>query len=761
MNKYLILFTFSIFAIKINAQNSIIKGRVIASNGEPVEFASIILQTRDSIFIHSAYTDSLGIFQMKYPANEYRLMVQHIMYQTVSKTFSGGDVGTIVLEEKDHMLSEITVNGEQPVVKVVDGRLTYDMKQVLEGKSVRSAYDAVLQLPGVSNQSGIPTLIGSNNLNILINGKPSTMTSEQLADVLKNMPSSRIEKAEVMYSAPPQYHIRGAVINLVLKKESNNSLQGQVNAAFTQRHYDNYALGTTLLYSNSKISTDFLYTLSQTPKKTGLDLLSHHAYAGNLYTIEQINRGYRKNLTHNWRAGMNYLTGKNDLNITYTSQITPKTNSHEASNGSFSNSETDKKENSPIQMHNINATYTFNKKLTIGADYTYYKDKTTQNYKGKSAENANHFTAQSDQNINRIKVSVDHSLKLNNAWKVNYGAHMQYNIDHSFQLYNNLSNGLSAQNTDSKQKEYIYNAYAGIDKRFSDKLSASVALTGELYKLNGSKKWTLFPSFEITYQHSPSDIFQLSFSSDRQYPSYWEMSNTISHLNGYTEIWGNPSLQPYRNYSGQLNYIHNNKYILTGYYTYNDHYFVQLPYQSSDKLKLIYQTTNFDYDQKIGLNLSIPAAIGILNSRLTINGFYHKVKNNHFHNTSFNKDNWVFYSNLKNTLKISNKPDLKMEFNLSYISKNIQGPMILSQLWRSECGIKWTSPNKKSTLNLKGYDLFNSWVPDATSKHANLNLKMNILPDSRYLEVSFTYKFGKETQKLKERSVDTSRFGKK
>lgn len=755
MKKQLFMFMFLFFVIKINAQNNTIEGKVITSDGDPIEFATIVLQALDSTFINSAYTDSLGEFNLQYIDKQYRLIIQHLLYQTVDTTFSNNDIGVIILKEKDHILNEIIVKGERPVIKITDGKLTYDMPYLLEKKVAETAYDAIFQLPGVSNQSGSPTLIGSNNLNIIINGRPSTMTSDQLAELLKNTPSSRIEKAEVMYSAPPQYHIRGAVINLVMKKGTDSNLQGQVNTSFTQKYYSNYSLGTTLLYSNPKISTDFLYTLSQTKQKSGLNLFSDHLYDGTLYNIEQINRGYKKNLTHNLRLGVDYLIGQRALNVIYTSQITPKVNNYEASNGSISNSENSKKENKPIQMHNVGLTYTFKKEFTIGADYTYYEDKTIQDYKEKLTEKANDFIAQSNQNINRIKVNIDHSFELN-TWGINYGAYGQYSVDHNLQKYNNLNES----DTDNKQKEYTYDIYAGIDKQFSDKLSVSVSLTGEYYRLNDIKEWTIFPSAEMTYIYSSSNIFQLSLSSDRQYPNYWEMSNTVSYLNGYTEIWGNPILKPYRNYSGQLNYIHKSKYVITGYFIYDDNYFAQLPYQSSKKLKLTYQTTNFNYNQRLGLNISLPITFGLLSSRLTLNGFYHKVEDNSFHDISFDKENWGFYSKLDNTFNISNNPDLKAELSLAYISKNIQGPISISHLWNLECAIKWTSSDKKSMLSLKGYDLLNSWVPDMTSKYANQSLRMNLFPDSRFLTLSFSYKFGKDMKKLKEKSVDTSRFGK-
>ena len=148
---------------------------------------------------------------------------------------------------------------------------------------------------------------------------------------------------------------------------------------------------------------------------------------------------------------------------------------------------------------------------------------------------------------------------------------------------------------------------------------------------------------EITYRAHPSHILQLSVSSDKTSPSYWEMQNTASYLIGDTQIHGNPELSPSRLYSAQLNYILNNKYIFTLYANYIDNNFNQLPYQSSERLVLIYKTLNFDYSSMQGLNVMIPFKAGsVLDSRLSLNGYYVKMICDIYHDISFNKDNLAF-----------------------------------------------------------------------------------------------------------------------
>lgn len=742
-----------------------IRGKVIDSDNNPVELATIILQTKDSVYVNSVYSDSLGEFSLDSNMKDFRLIVQHLLYNVSENSFSNPDIGIIRLEDKAHSLGEVVVKGERPIVSVKNGRMTYDMERLTQDKVVSNAYESLLQLPGIHEQDGALSLAGANGVSVIINGKPTSMTSDQLMELLKNMPKERIDKAEVMYSAPAQYHIRGAAINLVLKggvSETPN-LQGQVNASYSQFHYADFSAGTTLLYSTPKFSTDFMYSFGYLGNRSGMDLYSKHLYKGTVYDIEQHNSGNSRTSIHNIRLGNDFLfDNKSKLSLVYTAQIKPWQHATQSSKGTFSESTNKKEADTPIQMHNVELSYTSKFGLDAGANYTFYKSHTTQTYKESMIGKEDAFNAQTKQNINRLSAYIDQTHSLPSEWQLNYGGEFMYASDNNSQTYQSRTNkDLSGSDSHSRLKEYTYNLYGGFEKTFTDKFALTFSLTGEYYNRNNYNEWSLFPSLEATYTASPSDIWQLSLSSDKTYPDYWTMANSISYMNGYTELHGNPDLRPYKDYSMQLNYIMKSKYIFSAYINYSDDYFVQLPYQASDRLALIYKTTNFDYDQKFGVNAIVPFSINsFLSSRITLNGFYHKTKSSHFHDMAFENDNLAFYANLNNTINISSRPNIKMEVGGSYISKNIQGPSSLSAMYKIDAGIKWLFAGDKAELRLKVNDIFNSWSPDKWSmKQNNQNLNMHIIPDLRYINISFSYKFGGYKDK-KHKDVDTSRFGK-
>ncbi|MDR1879431.1 MAG: outer membrane beta-barrel family protein [Tannerellaceae bacterium] len=450
------------------------------------------------------------------------------------------------------------------------------------------------------------------------------------------------------------------------------------------------------------------------------------------------------------------LSDKDRVGLAYTSQIIAGMNNNENSDGVFSQSANHKQEDKPIQMHHLLLDYSSPSGLKAGMEYTGYRDRTSQHFTEKKERKESDFIAKSRQEINQYRLFADNSHPIE-SWTLTYGAQYLYAADHSAQKYDG---GTGQNNMDSKLKEYTANVYAGFQKSMGEKLSLSASLTGEYYRLADVGEWTIFPALEATYSISPSHIMQLSFSSDKAYPTYWELHGGISYLNGYAELHGNPLLKPYREYSGQLSYILKSKYILTAFYQYMKDYSAQLPYQAPDRLALIYQSLNFDYKQMAGLNLIIPFNIARpLESRLTLNGFYDKVKSAHFHDLSFKKDRLVFYSRLDNTINISSKPAIKLEITGAYITKNIQGPAELSPIWNVDAGIKWTFWRDMAELRLKGSDLFNTWMPDMTMKHSSQNLRMNMIPDSRSITVSLTLRLGDATPS--DKKIDTSRFGTK
>ena len=149
------------------------------------------------------------------------MKISSIGYRTLILDLQKDKAGTIILKEESTMLKGIVVNGERPLVKAEKGALTYDVEAMAEKRTISNAYESITRLPGVVEQNEKLTLMGAGGVTVILNGKPSSMTNEQLMNLLKNTPVSNVKKAEVMYNAPAKYRVRGAVINIELKKQKS------------------------------------------------------------------------------------------------------------------------------------------------------------------------------------------------------------------------------------------------------------------------------------------------------------------------------------------------------------------------------------------------------------------------------------------------------------------------------------------------------------------------------------------------------------
>lgn len=133
-----------------------ITGKVTNIHAQAIDGATVILQTIDSTFVDAVITDTTGYFRFNRQPASYRLIFQHIMYETLLLTTTGEDAGTITLKSKDYALDEVIVKGERPLVKVEEGKLSYDLSQLTTHRIVNNAYEILQQLPGCTGNKRQP-----------------------------------------------------------------------------------------------------------------------------------------------------------------------------------------------------------------------------------------------------------------------------------------------------------------------------------------------------------------------------------------------------------------------------------------------------------------------------------------------------------------------------------------------------------------------------------------------------------------------------
>lgn len=645
-------------------------------------------------------------------------------------------------------LDEVVVKGEKPQVRGQDGIMVVDLPGIVKDKPVTNILEALGYLLGVTNDNGTIGLTGASNVTIILNGELTNMPLQNLYQLLYNTPVDRLKNVEVMYSAPAKYHVNGAVINVVLKTPTPlDGLQGQVRAGYNQAHYGSYGGGLAATYATKDWTFDLNYGLSRTKSWNQEDTYSNHLFNGNRVMIEDNMRRIGRNWSNTIFASASWRT----LKLTYNGQIISDSKNWSLSTGTLGNFTNAYNMLSPVNYHNISLRYNAPFGMTIGGDYTMYSENRSQSL-FKDSDYL--LGSENRQDINRWHVYVDQQHQIG-KWQLNYGAEYQHSKDHSSQNYGNSDN----PDFDDILREDVASFYIGTQRSFEWGLSFNALAKGEYYHNKYQHNWNFIPQLGATYYRTPNSIFQLNLSTQRVYPSYWELHGGTSHINDYSTVIGNPKLQPYIQYDAQFNYILRQKYVATLYFQYGDKATVQLPYQSPDALNLIYQTINMNYKRTIGINLYAPFNVSDLwNAAVTSNVFNQREEAEHFHDISFDNSKWIFYASLTNSLKFSQNCPISLSLDFSYISSALQGIANLSAIWKVDAGVKWQFGKKRCCeFNLKADDIFNKWSPNMTIDTNGQNYRMKVRDMTRNVKLTFMWRFN--GFKPKDSDIDTSRFG--
>lgn len=466
-------------------------------------------------------------------------------------------------------LPEVMITGERPIVKAEQGKLVYDVPRLVGNLPVDNAYDVVKNLPGIVNMNN-SLMLGGQEVTVVINGKVTTLSAEQLDALLKSVPVSRIEKAEVMYSAPARYQVRGPMINLILAPGTGqaSSLQGELYTAFNQHHYESLAERGSLLYSGRKFSADLLYSYSYDRDRRITEKEALHTLAdGSAHQMDMDEIMTSRTNSHQIRLGMDYSLAEDHLlSLVYTTAFTDS--KHYSIATGAQNSVTDSQGDS--QLHNAKLDYQTPFGLKAGVAFTSYHSPGSQLLYSTMGTETMNFLSRDKQQINQWRFYAGQEHTLGKGWGLNYGMAYTTALDHSYQKYYDPETDhlLPDNNMASRRREQTLNVYAGLNKSFGDKLSADVSLAAEQYHTDIWNEWSLYPVANLTYMPAAGHVLQLSLSSDKEYPEYWSVQNSISYMGAYSEIQGNPYLKPATNYETSFTYILKSKYVFSAFYSY-------------------------------------------------------------------------------------------------------------------------------------------------------------------------------------------------
>lgn len=686
----------------------------------------------------------------------FLLSVANVKAQTLTHTDS------LTMENMMHNLPEVMVKGSRPIVKAERGMLSYNMPLLLKQLPADNAYEALTRIPGVSDATGSISFSG-NEVTLIINGQATTLTQEQLTERLKAMPAAQLAKAEVMLSAPARYHVRGMAINIVTKDYAGtNQLSGQIIGGMRQNKYANECGNLYLSLQRGKFGLDAQYKYVNGNSYGESSRIANHPLGNNrvYYNDETGQKSF--GITHNYRLGMNYAFSKNHrLDVAYTGHWDKTCSNSNTTGSSISGMHHDSHE----YLHNVDVNYSLPFGLTLNGSYTYYRTPQQQALDGtmhtdeSMPETERNLTSGSEQTINKWMFTADQTHSLAHGWGLSYGVKGQFTSNKSCQTTIDKDGTIQPNGTSSvDNNERIWNIYAGFSKQINKAISVEASVAAEQYHSPIWDKWRVYPTLNALWNVNDNHLLNLSFSSNSEFPSYWSTMSNVFYSSTYSEIHGNPDLKPFSYYNVNLMWQIKRRYTLMAFASLKPDYFVQLPYQTTERMAVIMKETNFDYSNSYGLQASVIFNAGKwLNGNVFAVGTYKHDKSCNFFDLPFDRKKLSVILGGTASVKLSSTQDLRLILNPFYQTKAIQGVYDISPVFRMDAKLQWSSHDGKWGVRLNGSNIFNNRF-DTRSVQGNQDYRMKINYNWASVTFAVIYKFGGYKEK-NVKAVDTSRMG--
>jgi len=665
----LVLTVFSCFSLCAQQQGGHFstgegKGRVMLTvvdeNSIPIEFATVYLnRASDSTTVQYTITDKEGKAAM--PVNDYGnyyVMVQFMGYRKhISNSFEITQANPIYrinkfkMVNKANELAGVEVVAQKEMLQSNLDKRVFNVESSVVADGA-TAIEVLEDVPAVDvDIEGNVTLRGSENVTILVDGRPTNLTLDQI-------PASMIESIEVVTNPSARMDPDGmsGIINVVLKKKKEGGFNGMVTVgvapAFFQKqiNLDRYNASVSLNYTYNKINLFLNYDFRRMGRRSA-GILDRYSWFNGVDTddtthLTQDNRSSNKGMSHNVATGFDWFINKqNTFSITlgYNYWGNQDTNVLQSNNYNYQD-----QEDIPLLQylqsggstrisHNINAGINYKKlfnqkgmELTADIFYTqrlnnaesrFVQDfsypETAQNYYQHTNTLGNNRTA---------TAQVDFVTPVGNGGRIETGYKFSYrSIGQDYALFKGydptaLTEDIS-QSNDFTFNEFINAAYLIYSNTFWNKLKIQVGLRGEwantISKLvvgDSIQTYTpnypgLFPTLHVQYEFNTQHAIQLSFSRRVTRPSIWQLNPFLDYSDKQNLRQGNPNLTPEYVNSIELGYLMNIKkssLSVTAFYRYRSDIISRYTESLRDTANMEYTLTtyqNLDQGHNFGFEL--------------------------------------------------------------------------------------------------------------------------------------------------------------
>ena len=581
-----------IFCSSINAQtktNTTISGKVFdkSTNG-PLEYATITLISKQSgKVITGTVADTKGVFGISnVPVDTYMIKVEFIGYEKMTKDNisitndkRSVNLGTISLSPSMTSLQSVTIVGDKPVVENKIDKIVYNVSNDITSQG-GAAIDVLKKVPQVTvDIDGNVELQGNSNIRFLINGKPSSVFGNSLADALASIPASQIKSVEAITNPGAKYDSQGTggIINIILFDNKMQGVNGNINLAAGSR-LENGSLNLNMRHNNFGVNAFFSgnaalksampYSQNRFAKDTVAKTITNMVQTSR---NEFVRNGFRSGVGFDWNITKNDIItgslgynhfGNSSQGITNQEQLTT-----DYSSNPVSDIFTLRNSDSRSRIGSVDYSLDYKKKfknegqeLDIAYNASNGRPNSnyiqSQTYEGQTVP----FSGSASTNPgtdDEMNLSIDYTHPVTKNFLIETGAKM---VNENINSIANVSTfdptlnqyiGDSNQSYDLKYTMKVYAGYLSTNFKIMNWLNVKA---GARYEQTETKidfpntsipaYGTFVPSVVLSHDFSKTQTLKLAYSKRIERPEYRELNPFVNLSDPYNISTGNPMLKP-------------------------------------------------------------------------------------------------------------------------------------------------------------------------------------------------------------------------
>ncbi|MCW3466850.1 TonB-dependent receptor domain-containing protein [Chitinophaga nivalis] len=806
MKKFIVVLGMLCHALTTLAQHAALSGtitiQVTDNGGKPLPFANLLLrQVKDSTLVKGELTTETGQGRFEnITAGHYFIQASQMGYTTtystafqVDATHTRIDLKSLQLPTLAKNLQAVNVTATKPYIEKSAGKTVLNVEGSVTAAG-NTALDILRRAPGVQIDNSENVKIKGQTVTVMIDGKQTYLSGEDLANLLKNTSGETIAQIEILTSPSAKYDAagNGGIINIKTKKGKLTGINGAVNVTLSQAKYGFYRAGGNFNWRTSSFNLFGDFNKGDRPFMVTRDYSRQATNDKGITTALQQDVLQRNRFQNNsYKAGLDFfINEKHTIGILvngYINSFNNRTSSDtylgqpqqvpDSILGSFSRNH-NRFNNTAFNLNYKAVLDTSGKEFSIDADYARFNSDRNLllNDSMYDTRAKRHHSFNGIQNNGNTQVTIK-SVKADLAWPLGKEGKLEAGLKYSsvgtsnVLLYDSLQNGsykpAPSQSNEFNYTEDVYAAYASYKKQLG-KTGIQMGLRLENTKSDGYSVTTnthvkrsyldFFPNLNVEQKLNDKNKIALAYNRRIERPEYGQLNPFMFYLDRYTYFRGNPYLNPQYNNNFELSYTFMDKYIATLSYNRTNNIIEEFIAQDNNTKASISTMENFDNANFYGLILTIPFQVTKWwatdnNIDLALNNYRFSDPGNP--NIRYNSNGFAYDFTSTNTFTLPH--DMKLEIMGYYHSPFMYGIFRGVERYNMNAGIQKTILKKAGTIKLSVNNILRNEFYRGAAEYTNMHMNIFNTWQFRTYSLYFTYRFGNTNIKAaRDRKTATS-----